>query len=569
MSDDAASAKAKGIEAFKAKDFEKSVVEFNNAIALAPSDHTLYGNLSASYYNLNKFDEALESAENCIKINPGWSKGYQRKGLALTALKKKKEAIDAYNEGLKVDPTNEQIKESLQLLEEEMNSEDNPFFNAETMTKLMMNEKTRGYLADPDFKMKFELCKKNPQMFMQMMQMDKRFMDVFQVITGIDLEMMQKNKEDTQKFSEQAKKEKEEREAKKKKEEEERKKKEEEEALPDDEKTKLANHKLADKEKDLGNTFYKNKDFENALTHYEKAIELFPEDLTYYTNKAAVFFEMKEYDKWIEQCDRAVEITKDGYYDYAKLSKAFARKANALSKLKRYDESIENYKKAMREHNDPAYKEAMKSVEKHKKVEEELAYLDPAKAEEHREAGNKLFSENQYPEAIKEYDEGLRRDPNNVKIYSNRAATYMKLMELPHALKDINKGLEIDPNFVKLWVRKGNIHFLMKEYHKALEAFDKGLKLEPDNKELAEGKQKVMMAITMSASGGGDGESDQERLAKAMADPEIQALLKDLRIQQLLKEMQENPVAAQAKLKDSFYVDAINKLVAAGVVKLR
>lgn len=568
MSEDAASVKARGIEAFKTKDFEKSALEFSKAIKLSPSDHTLYGNLSASYYNLNKFDEALESAENCIKVNPTWSKGYQRKGLALTALNKKKDAIEAYKEGLKVDPSNEQIKESLQLLEDEMSSEDNPFFNAETMTKLMMNEKTRGYFADPDFKMKFELCKKNPQMFMQMMQMDKKFMDVFQVITGLDLEMMQKTREEDEKFSEVRKKAKEEEEAKKKQEEEERKKKEEEEALPDDEKTKLANHKLADKEKDLGNGFYKKKDFENAILHYNKAIELFPSDLTYHTNKAAVYFEMKEYEKCIEFCDAAEEITKEGYYDYAKLAKAFARKANALSKLKRYDESIEYYKKAMREHGDPSFKDALKAVEKQKKLEEELAYLDPTKAEEHREAGNKLFSENKYPEAIKEYDEGLRRDPNNVKIYSNRAATYTKLMELPHALKDINKGLEIDPNFIKLWIRKGNIHFLMKEYHKALEAFDKGLKIEADNKELIEGKQKVMMAITMSASGG-DGESDKERLAKAMADPEIQALLKDLRVQQLLKEMQENPVAAQAKLKDQFYIEAINKLVAAGVVKLR
>ena len=174
MSEDAASVKARGIEAFKTKDFEKSALEFSKAIKLSPSDHTLYGNLSASYYNLNKFDEALESAENCIKVNPTWSKGFQRKGLALTALNKKKDAIEAYKEGLKVDPSNEQIKESLQLLEDEMSSEDNPFFNAETMTKLMMNEKTRGYFADPDFKMKFELCKKNPQMFMQMMQMDKK-----------------------------------------------------------------------------------------------------------------------------------------------------------------------------------------------------------------------------------------------------------------------------------------------------------------------------------------------------------------------------------------------------------
>lgn len=29
--------------------------------------------------------------------------------------------------------------------------------------------------------------------------------------------------------------------------------------------------------------------------------------MTYYTNKAAVYFEMKEYDKCIEECDRAIK----------------------------------------------------------------------------------------------------------------------------------------------------------------------------------------------------------------------------------------------------------------------
>jgi stress-induced-phosphoprotein 1 len=88
MSEDAATIKAKGIDAFKSKDFEKAIEEFAKAIELSPSDHTLYGNTSACYYNLNKFDEALESAEKCIEVNPGWSKGYQRKGMALAALNK-------------------------------------------------------------------------------------------------------------------------------------------------------------------------------------------------------------------------------------------------------------------------------------------------------------------------------------------------------------------------------------------------------------------------------------------------------------------------------------------------
>jgi len=55
-----------------------------------------------------------------------------------------------------------------------------------------------------------------------------------------------------------------------------------------------------------------------------------PSELTYYSNKAAVYFEMKHYDDCIEACNQGIEITKGTSYDYVKLSKAIARKANAL-----------------------------------------------------------------------------------------------------------------------------------------------------------------------------------------------------------------------------------------------
>ena len=45
-------------------------------------------------------------------------------------------------------------------------------------------------------------------------------------------------------------------------------------------------------------------------------------------------------------------------------------------------------------------------------------------------------------------------------------------------------------------------------------------------------------------------------------------LLKDPRIVQVLKDMQENPQAAQGALRDPFIAEALNKLIAAGVVKM-
>lgn len=566
MSDDAAAAKARGVEAFKLKDFKTAIEEFGSAITHTPGDHTLYANTSASYFNLNNFEDALKMADKCIEVNPSWSKGYQRKGMALAALDKIEEAKEAYQKGLEYEPDNAQLVAAIQELSKPK-EEENPFFNQEAMAKLMLNEKTRKHLQDPDFKMKFDFCKTNPQMMMQLMQSDPRFMDVFQVITGIDLGEMQQNQFKSHDKSEEFKKQREQQMKKAEEEEAERLRKEEEEKMTDEQKEEIQQKKLAEDWKDKGNKAYKEKKFDEAIENYSKAIEIYPSELTFYTNQAAVYFEMKDYEKCIDYCSQAEEIAKQGYYDFKKLSKALARKGNALFKMNKFEESIQCYKKAMLESNDPAYKDAMKKVEKAQKKAEEEAYLDPVKSEEHRENGNKLFSENDFPGAIKEYDEGLKRDPTNVKIFSNRAATYTKLMELPSAMKDIEKGLALDPNFTKLWVRKAKIHIMMKEYHKAMEACDKGLKVDPDNAELKSEKQKVM--ITIATSAGGGGADDEERMRHGMADPEIQMLIKDYRIQQLLKEMQENPIAAQEKLKDSFYADAVNKLIAAGVLKVK
>lgn len=563
--------KEQGTKAFTAKDYPAAVKHFTDAIKESPHDHTLYSNRSACYYNMNMSTPALEDADKCIEIKSDWDKGHQRRAMALHQLGRFDEAIAAYERGLQLNPSNAQITQGLEACRKEKaaaESDEGGMFGPAQMAKLMANPRIAGYFQDPKFRNTFEMCKQNPQMLMQLMQVDPRLMDVFKELTGIDLMDMQADQMKRKEQKEEDAKKRAEEEKKRQEEEARRKKEEEEAALPQEEKARIARKKEAETKKAVGNEHYKKKQFAEALAAYDEAIALDDQELVYHNNKAAVYFEMKDYAKCIAECDSVIERSKGALYDYVKLGKAYARKATAILSQGNFDEAIELYKTSLLENNDPAVKDQLKKAERMKKEDEERKMIDPEKAEEHRQAGNKLFEGGDYPAAVKEYTEGLKRDPKSKALYSNRCAAYIKLMEWNYGLKDAEKALQLDPNFVKAYARKGTIHHFMREYHKALATFDQGLKIDPENKECKEGKMKTMMAIQSGAFAGGDKQADEERLRHAMADPEIQLLMQDPRVRQLLKDLQENPVAGQQALRDPFLNEAFNKLIAAGVVKM-
>jgi stress-induced-phosphoprotein 1 len=70
------STKDRGNSLFKIGDFEGAIKRYTTALEDNPSDHTIYGNRSASYHNLKHFEKALEDGEKCVQLNPSWAKGF-------------------------------------------------------------------------------------------------------------------------------------------------------------------------------------------------------------------------------------------------------------------------------------------------------------------------------------------------------------------------------------------------------------------------------------------------------------------------------------------------------------
>ena len=64
----------------------KAIKHYTEGIGLDAKHHVCYSNRSACYAALGKWDEALKDGEGCINANPGFAKGYSRKGLTVPAL---------------------------------------------------------------------------------------------------------------------------------------------------------------------------------------------------------------------------------------------------------------------------------------------------------------------------------------------------------------------------------------------------------------------------------------------------------------------------------------------------
>ncbi|XP_015929226.1 stress-induced-phosphoprotein 1 [Parasteatoda tepidariorum] len=542
------SLKNQGNIALNAGNLDEAIRCYTDAIKADPTNHVLYSNRSAAYCKAGNYKEALEDAEHTVQMKDDWAKGYSRKGAALAYLKRYEDALQAYMDGLKFDPNNQQLKDGIKDVKTQMNQGagfdggfPNPFKGLEAVEKLKNDPRTKDFFNDPSYlKLLMEL-QQNPALMMSKMK-DPRIMTTLGVLLNIDLssagvgmeddvEMTPPPKPDTPKPKEEPM---------------------EVELTPE--------KKKAIEEKDKGNELYKEKKFEEALAQYDKAIELDSTEMTFLTNKAAVYFEMKEFETCIKECEKAIEIGKENRADFKKFAKAYSRMAAAYFKLKDYNNAKHYYQKSLTEHRTRDTLNKLQEVEKIIKEEEKKKYIDPERALEAKNSGNECFQKGDYPGAMKHYTEAILRNPDDAKLYSNRAACYQKLVEFPLAVKDCDTCIKLDPTFVKAYIRKAMALMALKEHSKASAAYQKALEIDPNNQEALDGYRKCMAA---------NSSNPEEVRKQAMSDPEVQQILGDPAMRLILEQMQNDPRALQEHLKNPDIAAKIQKLLESGLIAIR
>jgi len=279
--------KAEGNKAFTEKRFQEAVDKFSQAIELDSSNHVLYSNRSGAYASLKDWKNALEDAKKTTEIKPDWSKGWSRKGGALHGEGDLVGALDAYEEALKLDANNAQAKSGRDSVQRAIESEakadgadpmgglGNMFNDPNLYQKLAKDPRTSKLLGDPSFMQQLQTLKNNPSAIGSALG-DPRMMSVLSVLLGIDMSMgtggedggAQSSSRDQEEDVAMP-------DAPSSKPEQQKQPEPEPEPEPVDEEaaTKQKAKEEADEQKKLGTENYKKRQFDAAISHYEKAWE--------------------------------------------------------------------------------------------------------------------------------------------------------------------------------------------------------------------------------------------------------------------------------------------------------
>lgn len=204
-----------------------------------------------------------------------------------------------------------------------------------------------------------------------------------------------------------------------------------------------------------GDAAYQQKDFSAALKNFLEAQDLRP-------NSPEVNVRLKY----------TTNAMNDAKLEAAQQYPALIEKARMLENNRQYKEAIESYQNAIR-----LKPEEAANLQPHiRQLTDRFAVLSDL-----QEKYNAGFVK----EALKEYTEAIRKDPNNSDYYLGRARCHERLSDesknVAQALSDYSKAYDLDHNNLSALRYRAELHARTGDYFKALSDYKVYLTIDPKN----------------------------------------------------------------------------------------
>ena len=203
--------------------------------------------------------------------------------------------------------------------------------------------------------------------------------------------------------------------------------------------------------------------------------------MTRYYNRANTLHALKRFDEALASFDRALALRPDS-------AAALANRGVTLHALARFEEALASFDAAaaLWPDGDAVFANRGMTLNALKRFGEALASFDhalalrPDNAEALGSRGVTLHVLRRFDEALVSYDRALALRADNAEVHSNRSVTLFELKRFAEALASGERALALQPDYPEAHVSRGNALSVLKRFDEASANYDRALALRPD-----------------------------------------------------------------------------------------
>jgi serine/threonine-protein kinase len=228
-----------------------------------------------------------------------------------------------------------------------------------------------------------------------------------------------------------------------------------------------------------GATLYELGRPHEALQCFELAIRLNPNDINAYINRATVLSEQGSYTKALVTYQQALKI------DPTRID-LLIQAGTLLRQLARYNEALRFFE-AARQCTQQSIVSVTNSHASHIITENRLTiYLNIALLQKQ----NHRFSA-----ALEAINYAIQLAPRDAELYNDKGAILRAMRNYSEALQAYDCAIALDPNNSDAHNNRGNILHHMKRYHEALQAYDDALRIDPHDASVLHNRTVSLLAM--------------------------------------------------------------------------